>query len=166
MPAVFISYRRDDTVSATGRLADALATRFGPEEIFRDIQAIDAGADFRDVLRDALRTAQVVVVVIGRFWPGTRGASTPSRLHDPGDYVRMEIEEALTHDVHIVPVLVEGVPMPGRAEAPQSIRPLATVMRTDLRFAMGPASIGWSNCWRSTPASRHAPGAALAMVGC
>jgi len=125
MPAIFISYRRDDTVSAAGRLADALATRFGSEEIFRDIQAIEAGADFRDALRDALRTAQVVLVVIGRFWPGPRGESSPSRLHDPGDYVRMEIEEALAQDVQIVPVIVEGARMPAAEDLPESIRPLA-----------------------------------------
>jgi len=125
MPAIFISYRRDDTVSAAGRLADALATRFGSEEIFRDIQAIEAGADFRDALRDALRTAQVVLVVIGRFWPGPRAESSLSRLHDPGDYVRMEIEEALAQGVQIVPVIVEGARMPAAEDLPESIRPLA-----------------------------------------
>jgi uncharacterized membrane protein len=124
MPAIFISYRRDDTVSATGRLADALAARFGAEEIFRDIHGIEAGADFRDALRDALRAAQVVLVVIGRFWAGTRGSSL-SRLHDPGDYVRLEIETALAQDVQIVPVIVEGARMPAAEDLPESIRPLA-----------------------------------------
>jgi hypothetical protein len=95
MPAIFISYRRDDTVSATGRLADTLAGRFGPDEIFRDIKTIDAGSDFPAALRDALRTAQVVLVVIGRFWATVRGGAVAPRLHEPGDYVRLEIEAAL-----------------------------------------------------------------------
>jgi hypothetical protein len=112
MAAIFISYRRDDTISATGRLADALASRFGSEEIFRDVQAIEAGADFRAALRDALRSAQVVLVVIGRFW-------------NPSEYVRMEIEEAIAQDIPLLPVLVEGARMPAAGDLPEPIRALA-----------------------------------------
>ena len=124
MPAIFISYRRDDSASAAGRLADTLATRFDPGEIFRDVHAVPVGADFREVLREAVRTAQVVLVVIGRFWAVGRSSST-SRLQEPEDYVRMEIEEALAHDVHVVPVLVEGAQMPAGEAMPESIRRLA-----------------------------------------
>lgn len=124
MPAIFISYRRDDTSSATGRLTDSLAARFGPDEIFRDIKTIDPGTDFRSALRDALRTAQVVLVVIGRFWAGLRGSAL-TRLHEPDDYVRREIEEALAQHVPIVPILVEGARMPAAEELPESIRALA-----------------------------------------
>jgi len=112
MAAIFISYRRDDTISATGRLADALAARFGSEEVFRDVQAIQAGTDFRDALRDALRTAQVVLVVIGRSW-------------NPSEYVCMEIEEAISADIPLVPVLVEGGRMPAAGDLPEPIRPFA-----------------------------------------
>jgi hypothetical protein len=65
VPAIFISYRHGATLSATGRLADTLATRFGTEEIFRDVDAIEAGADFRVALTGALASAQVVLVMIG-----------------------------------------------------------------------------------------------------
>jgi hypothetical protein len=101
MPAIFISYRRDDTLSATGRLADALAARFGTNEVFRDLQAIDAGVDFRVALNAALETARVVLVMIGRSWVVPR-ATASSNLSESDDYVRMEIETALTQDVPII----------------------------------------------------------------
>jgi hypothetical protein len=124
MPAIFISYRRDDTLSATGRLADALAARFGTNEVFRDLQAIDAGVDFRVALNAALETARVVLVMIGRSWVVPR-ATASSNLSESDDYVRMEIETALTQDVPIIPVLVEGARMPTPEELPASIRALA-----------------------------------------
>ena len=65
---MFISYRRDDTSSATGHLVETLAMRFGSEEVFRDILTIEAGDDFRNVLTTAVQSAQVMLAVIGRFW--------------------------------------------------------------------------------------------------
>ena len=45
MPAgIFISYRRDDSRHAAGRLADDLSQAFGAERIFRDIEGIELGA--------------------------------------------------------------------------------------------------------------------------
>ena len=37
MADLFLSYRRDDSRSATGRLADRLQALFGPERVFRDV---------------------------------------------------------------------------------------------------------------------------------
>jgi hypothetical protein len=125
MPAIFISYRREDTISATGRLADVLAARYGPTEIFRDVEAIEAGADFRVALVGALAAAQVVLVIIGRSWfAGRRRTGSPDQ-EDPEDYVRFEIETALASDVPVIPVLVEGARMPDPEKLPLSIRALA-----------------------------------------
>jgi hypothetical protein len=124
VPAIFISYRRGDTSSATGRLADALAAHFGADAIFRDVDAIEAAEDFRVALVGALDSAQVVLVVIGPTWLRARTAGT-STLDAPEDYVRFEIEAALAHDVPIIPVLVEGASMPAPDALPVSIRALA-----------------------------------------
>jgi hypothetical protein len=124
VPAIFISYRRGDTLSATGRLADSLATRFGSQEIFRDVDAIEAAADFRVALLGALESAQVVLVMIGPSWLSGRAAGA-SKLDAADDYVRFEIEAAVTNDLPILPVLVEGARMPKPEELPSSIRALA-----------------------------------------
>ena len=43
---VFISYRRDDSGYAAGRLFDRLSQHFGSDRIFMDIDTIELGIDF------------------------------------------------------------------------------------------------------------------------
>ena len=50
MAEIFLSYRRQDSQSATGRLADALEAHFGDERVFRDREFV-AGEDFVDAIR-------------------------------------------------------------------------------------------------------------------
>ena len=102
MASIFISYRREDTSSATGRLTERLESRFGADEVFRDLDEIAAGADFRRALLDGVRSARVMLVVIGRIWATIAAASGAPRLRDPDDYVRQEIEAALENDSHII----------------------------------------------------------------
>ena len=40
MPKIFISYRREDSQSASDRLYDKLVGHFGPEDIFYDVDSI------------------------------------------------------------------------------------------------------------------------------
>ena len=94
MAEIFLSYRRDDSTSATGRLADALEAHFGDDRVFRD-REIAAGEDFVEAIRRSVESATVVLVVVGRHWLDARDAAGRRRLDDPGDFVRLEIELAL-----------------------------------------------------------------------
>lgn len=125
MPEIFISYRRDDSLSATGRLADKLVQQFGTEQVFRDLDAIEAGADFQRAIVDTVRAASVILVIIGRTWADVRTADGRRRLDDPDDYVRREIETALAANIQVVPVLVEGAGMPKADALPDPLHPLA-----------------------------------------
>jgi TIR domain len=120
-----MSYRRADSVGTAGRLFDRLAERFGVERVFRDIDSIEAGEDFDDSIRDALRLATVVLIVIGPRWLDARSADGTRRIDDPGDYVRREIEIGLSSDATVIPLLVEGATLPAPASLPESIRALA-----------------------------------------
>jgi hypothetical protein len=68
MSTVFISYRRDDSQDVTGRLHDHLVTRFGREIVFKDVDAISLGADFRDAIKQAIDSSDVLLAVIGPNW--------------------------------------------------------------------------------------------------
>jgi len=46
MPKVFVSYRRDDTLTFTGRVFDRLRSHFGPDSVVMDIDSIPFGVDF------------------------------------------------------------------------------------------------------------------------
>lgn len=49
--SIFISYRRDDSIASAGRLYDHLRDRFG--DVFMDVDAIDPGDDFVEVVLDS-----------------------------------------------------------------------------------------------------------------
>jgi hypothetical protein len=125
MADIFLSYRRDDSRSATGRLADALQALLGPDRVFRDIDAIAPGLDFQAALARAIGAASVMLVVIGPRWAALCDARGRPRLDDPQDTVRREIESALAGGLPVIPVLVEGARMPDAAALPASLAALA-----------------------------------------
>jgi hypothetical protein len=131
MAEIFLSYRRDDSTSATGRLADVLEAHFGDERVFRD-REIGAGENFVEAIRRSVESSTVVLVVVGRRWLGAIDAAGRRRLDDSADFVRLEIELALAAGVAIVPVLVEGATMPAAADLPPSIAPFARCQAVEL----------------------------------
>jgi hypothetical protein len=122
---IFISYRRDDTAYAAGWLFDRLADRFGHHQIFKDVDSIQLGDDFVDVIARAVASCDVLLALIGDQWLTLTDEEGRPRLAKPDDFVRIEIETALKRDVRIIPILVEGAPMPSADELPPSLARLA-----------------------------------------
>jgi hypothetical protein len=123
---VFISYRRGDSAGYAGRLYDRLSSRFGDEQIFMDIDTIEPGVDFVQRITQAMTSCRVVLVIIGPDWLTAADRDGNRRLDDPRDYLRMEITEALTRDVRVIPVLVHGASMPSSTDLPDELQGLAT----------------------------------------
>ncbi len=121
---IFLSYRRDDSRHAAGRLADDLADHFGAARIFRDIEAIAPGSDFAVSLERALGSCAVMVVLIGPRWLDIRDAQGGRRLDREDDWIRQEIAVALQRGIPVLPVLLEGTPVPDPAALPEPIRAL------------------------------------------
>lgn len=124
MGLIFVSYRRDDTQSATGRLCDKLQEHFGADQVFHDIESIEAGDNFATTITSKIAASSIVLVMIGRHWLAT-GTDGRPRLFDPGDYVCLEIATALRHKIPVIPVLVEGARIPPASSLPDSIADLA-----------------------------------------
>jgi formylglycine-generating enzyme required for sulfatase activity len=124
MPRIFISYRRDDSAGMAGRIFDRLEARFGRDNIYMDIDTIPLGVDFRKHLHEAVSQCDVLVAVIGRSWFGPTPEGS-RRLDDAKDFVRIEIEAALTRDIFVIPVLIDQVSMPAENELPASLAGLA-----------------------------------------
>jgi TIR domain len=127
--SIFLSYRRRDSADLTGRILDRLRGRFGPDAVFRDVDDIAPGSDFRRCVDAALRDARAVLAVIGPAWSG----ATEHRLGDPEDMVRVEIELALARGVPIIPALAMGAAMPSRASLPASMHALADLNAMPVR---------------------------------
>lgn len=122
---IFISYRREDTQQAVGRLAEDLGKHFSREQVFDDITSIVPGADFVDALYQGLDTCAALLVVIGPRWLTAADHHGRRRLDVPGDWVRQEVAESLRHPgVRVFPLLVDDAQMPSEEELPEDLRPL------------------------------------------
>jgi formylglycine-generating enzyme required for sulfatase activity len=117
---IAISYRRTDS-DVTGRIFDRLVQRYGKDSVFRDIDNIPFGIDFRKVVSDALRGTDVLIAVVGPNWRGTRKRGS-ARINDDNDLVRIEVETALHRDIPVIPALVGGAMMPKPTDLPNSLR--------------------------------------------
>jgi WD40 repeat protein len=122
---IFISYRRQETSHLAGRLYDRLAYRFGDDQVFMDVDTIELGVDFAQVINEAVSTCAVLLAVIGPHWLTATGEDGGRRLDDPDDIVRLEVGAALERGVRVIPILVEGAAMPPRHQLPDSLAPLA-----------------------------------------
>jgi hypothetical protein len=126
MGSIFVSYRREGGSGFAGRIEADLQRRFGPGEVFRDVDDLTSGEDFVQGLQRALRTCRVLIVVVSKSWLTAAGTGGARRLDDPGDFVRQEIAAALARDdVQVIPVLVEGAQMPSETDLPDELQPLA-----------------------------------------
>jgi len=121
---IFISYRREDTAPHAGRLNDRLCLTFGADRVFMDIDDIPLGQDFAAALRENVRLADVVLVVIGRKWLSVADEEGRRRLDDERDFVRFEVAEALRQGKRAIPILVNDTPMPNAADLPDDLQPL------------------------------------------
>ena len=131
MSGIIVSYRREDTGWITGRIFDELESRFGKSHVFIDIDTIPEGVDFRDHIKASLATADVVLAIIGPNWAGNRPGANP-RIHDEGDWVRLEIETALAKSIPVIPVLIDRTQLPAPEELPPSIQQLLFIQAARL----------------------------------
>ena len=90
-----------------------------------DVDSIDLGLDFVDVLEGALNQCVALVAIIGKTWLTDADADGNRRLDNPDDFVRLEIETALRRNIRVIPILVDGASMPGSADLPPSLAALA-----------------------------------------
>ena len=62
---VFISYRRDDTAAAAGRVYDRLSQLLKRPNVFFDVSAIGGGEDFVSRIESEISESHVALVFIG-----------------------------------------------------------------------------------------------------
>lgn len=140
MPAkqvgIFISYRRQDSADISGRIYDRLVQQFGKDAVFKDVDSMPLGIDFRMHLQHSVGRCTVLLAVIGNSWMGVE--SGRRRLDDTRDHLRIEIETALQRNIPVIPVLVQGASIPSEEQLPPSLQSLAyrngLAIRTDPDF--------------------------------
>lgn len=140
MPRIFVSYRRADSATITDRIYAHLVRAFGLKNIFRDIDAIPAGTDFRQAIGNAITSCDVMLVILGPSWSNIPDEYGDRRLDNPNDFVRIEVETGLrlSQQMRVIPVLVNGATMPKEPELTPTLRELcyrnALAVRNDPDF--------------------------------
>lgn len=118
---IFLSYRREDAAPYARLLQFQLRARFPHARIFIDFDSIEAGADFAEVIDEAIDSSAVLVALVGCRW-ATLADDHGRRLDSPHDLVRFEIRAALERGVRVIPVLVDGARPPHRRELPDDLQ--------------------------------------------
>jgi hypothetical protein len=131
---VFLSYRRQDAAPYARLLQLQLRERFPDVRVFMDMDSIEAGLDFAEVIREAVDSCAVLVALIGRQWATLADERGRRRLDDPDDWVRFEIQAALERGVRVIPVLVDGVEPLRQEQLPAGLQKLARLNVLDLSY--------------------------------
>lgn len=119
---IFICYRREDSAPQAYRLNDWLGNR--QFLTFMDIDTIPYGVDFRQAINEELESCTIVLVLIGKQWV-TSERNGQRRLDNPNDLVRLEIANALSRGIRVIPILVQDANMPSANDLPNEIKALA-----------------------------------------
>jgi TIR domain len=117
---IFISYRRADSASICKQIYDRLANYFGGDMITMDVDTFMAGTDFRKQITDFVRQSDIVLAIIGPRWV----SELQQRNDDLNDYLRIELELALSTPVQVIPFLVNGANIPVQHQLPNALQQL------------------------------------------
>ena len=122
---IFISYRRDDAAGYARAVYDELTRRFGAERVFIDVDDINAGQPFSEVIQRSVGESAVLLALIGKRWHGEREGGAPPRISDASDFVRQEVAAGLAKGIRVIPVLLDGATIPDATRLPRELGPLA-----------------------------------------
>ncbi len=134
MKKIFISYRRSDSALMSRRLYDVLVERVGAKRVFRDVDSLLKGKDFRAGIERYIFESDVMLVLIGNKWLDMPDDITGQpRLDNPQDFVRIEVDMGLRHVQTVIPVLVNDASMPGVNDLPPTLAQLSFMNAVQLR---------------------------------
>ena len=131
---IFLSYRREDAAPYARLLQFQLRDRFPDVRVFMDLDSIEAGLDFAEVIREWVDSCAVLVALIGRQWATLADEQGRPRLDNPDDFVRFEVQAALERGVRVVPVLVDGARPLRSEQLPAELQKLARLNALELSY--------------------------------
>ncbi|MFF7951002.1 TIR domain-containing protein [Streptomyces griseorubiginosus] len=132
MHEIFINYRTKGGKEVAYTCEHHLSARFGPDSVFLAHNSIDPG-ETMDVLLRSARRCHVLLALIDAEWVDAPDRHEPGRraLDNPVDWVRREIEEAMSGGALIVPIFIgRKVEQLDPRRLPRSITELADLQYT------------------------------------
>jgi serine/threonine protein kinase len=135
---IFINYRREDAGGHALSLYEPLAERFGKDNVFMDIHAIEPGRPYPEVISRWVGSCDVLIALIGRQWATMTDAKGNRRIDDPKDLVVLEIKAALDRQVRVIPATVQKAEPPTADVLPEPLQALSdyqAIELSDVRWA-------------------------------
>jgi len=136
--SIFISYRREDSQTAVSSLYKNLLDRFGKNAVFADTASIQPGELWDKRLRKTVEESKIILVVIGDNWLCVE-KDNPAQLRicSKDDWVRQEIETAMSLSKTIVPIFLSDIKRPSYPDLPASIINLWNLQARKIKFQAG-----------------------------
>lgn len=122
---IFINYRKDDSPWNSLALYQELIRHFGKDNIFKDFNTILPGADFVESIEEALKSCDVLLVLISESWANIKDKNGNLRINNDDDFVRIEIATALKQNIKVIPVLFDNAVLPHASELPEDLKNLS-----------------------------------------
>ena len=116
----FISYRREDEEFARHLHGRFLYRGYDEQNVFLDTESIPPGDLWMERIARSIKACDAMVVIIGKTWLGQQ----KEQAIEEWDNVRAEIALALTDRKLVVPVCIDGEPLPDRNKLHYRIRDL------------------------------------------
>ena len=123
---IFLNYRQDDSQEETDLIYERLSSKFEAKNIFRDIDKLTPGDSLLPILKNSISNCDVFICVIGSRWRDNERDGT-KRIFIEDDYVRMEIETAITLGIRIIPVFIGKVTL-HKNDVPKSIQSILDIL--------------------------------------
>jgi hypothetical protein len=115
------------TAADAGRLYEWLASHFGAERIFLDVNSIDPGRDFAQATTSFVALCDVLIALIGQDWLTVVDSSGRRRIDDPDDFRPTRDRGRASRKNLGIPVLVHGAERPRTEDLPLTLQGLTTL---------------------------------------
>jgi hypothetical protein len=133
MNRIFISYRSADGAKDASRLADDLGRVFGADRVFLDREDLRGGSSWREQIALTMDHRPVVLLLMTPGFFAARHENGDLRINDADDPVRGEILSAMEAGAAVLPLRVDGTPMPAAGSLPAALRDLSEIHALPLR---------------------------------
>ena len=131
---IFLSYRREDAAPYARLLQFQLRERIPDAHVFMDLDSIEPGLDFAEVIREAVDSCMVLVALIGRQWATLADEEGRRRLDNPDDYVRFEVQAALERGVRVFRCWSMAPDRSDKQQLPAELEKLARLNALELSY--------------------------------
>lgn len=123
MPQIYVIYRPEDARKKSKEIIAILEKNYGANNVHSP--DYDGYVDVYAIEND-IKMADYLLVIIGNYWADMVDESGVNLLNSVYDPVHMAIATGINSRKQLVPILVDGAPMPHPSRLPRELRKLTT----------------------------------------